>query len=256
LLNILREPHVRVLSAFADSNVLLAFDYDGTLAPITSQPASARMRVGTRRLLTSITARYPCVVISGRSRQDLAARLDGIPVWHLSGNHGIEPWGDEQHYPALVQRWTARLERQLAGYEGVVIEEKTYSITVHYRHTRNKRRAIEAIRTAVGELTGARAIGGIQAVSVLPSRAPHKGIAVERVRQLLACDSVIYVGDDETDEDAFRARPADRMLAIRIGSKRRSKARYGIESQREIDRLLRVLLKCRPMRRGLVAGSS
>jgi trehalose 6-phosphate phosphatase len=245
--NILSPSNIDILARFAEGNVLLAFDYDGTLAPIHSRPAQVRMRPATRRLLISITRRYPCVIISGRSRDDLTLRVGNIPVWHVSGNHGIEPWGEHPLYPEKVRAWCSRLRRDLADHQGVAVEEKTYSLTVHYRHARSRRRAVAAIAEAIRGLQGARAVPGLEAVSVLPEEAPGKGIALERARQLLACDSAIYVGDDDTDEEAFGAAGPDRLLAIRIGRRRRSRAVYTLGRQTEIDDLLRVLLRCRPL---------
>ena len=93
---ILSKRNASVLAHFAGSNVLVALDYDGTLAPIVSTPGLARMRARTRRLLVAVAERYPCVVISGRSRDDVASRIETVPVWHVSGNHGLEPWGQDE----------------------------------------------------------------------------------------------------------------------------------------------------------------
>jgi trehalose 6-phosphate phosphatase len=81
--------HVEQLQAFALSNLLVAFDYDGTLAPIAPTPEAASMRADTRRLLGRVASRYPCVVISGRALDDLTRRLDGIPLWYVFGNQGL-----------------------------------------------------------------------------------------------------------------------------------------------------------------------
>src|SRR4051794_678502 len=90
--NILSKPHQPTLAAFTSSNVLLAFDYDGTLAPIVADPARARMRQATRRILSRLALCYPTVVISGRAHGDLRRRLGRLPLWHVIGNHGLEPW--------------------------------------------------------------------------------------------------------------------------------------------------------------------
>jgi trehalose 6-phosphate phosphatase len=253
MIHILAKRHVHTLAEFASSNVLLAFDYDGTLAPIVSDPSVARLRPATRRLLASTAARYPSVVISGRARQDLAKRVGGIPVFHLSGNHGLEPWGQTAGYARRVQQWVRRLQESLAPYAGVVIEDKTYSVTIHYRNARGGARTLGAIDAAVRALRGARSLGGKHAISLVPSGAPTKGAALERARRLLACDTAIYIGDDQTDEDAFSVARPDRLLAIRIGALRQSRARYHLKSQAEIDDLLRALVALRPLRRGPVA---
>ena len=67
-----------LLEIFAGSNVLLALDYDGTLAPLVREPERATMRLSTRLLLKRASRLYPCVVISGRGRADASARLRGM----------------------------------------------------------------------------------------------------------------------------------------------------------------------------------
>jgi trehalose 6-phosphate phosphatase len=250
MFHILAKRHIRVLADFAASNVLLAFDYDGTLAPIVDDPERADMRTATRRLLTSVARRYPCVVISGRRRRDLLKRLRRIPVFHSSGNHGLEPWGRSLQYRDQVRRWVELLERRLAPHDGVVVENKAYSLTVHFRRARHRREAVAAIARAVESLRGARSLGGKDAISLVPRGAPTKGVALERARRLLVCDAAIYVGDDQTDEDAFTAGRADRLLGIRVGSVQDSQARYRLKNQQEIDLFLRTLLTFRPLRGG------
>ena len=241
--------HIRTLGEFAHSNVLLAFDFDGTLAPIVQDPARARMRPRTRRLLGAVARRYPCVVISGRARHDVLKRVGSVPVWQVSGNHGLEPWAQNPAYPTQVQDWVRRLRRDLASHPGVVVEDKTYSVTVHYRRARYRQRALAAIKHATKSLHNARLLGGKDAVSLIPHGAPNKGVALERARRLLACDTAIYVGDDETDEDAFSARHAEGLLGIRIGLRGSSSAHYGLRTQEEMDDLLQLLLDLRPLRR-------
>jgi len=238
--------HLPVLAHFASSNVMLAFDYDGTLAPITNEPSRARLRGRTRRLLIAVARRYPCVVISGRRRDDVMKRLKGIPVGHVFGNHGLEPWGQDTAYAEQVREWVDHLERRLLSFSGLIVEDKTYSVAIHYRCVRQKRLVVQAINNAVLGLRGSRTMGGKQAVNLVARDAPNKGMALERARRLLACDCAVYVGDEETDEDAFRGPAPERLLSIRIGAARTSGAHYHLKSQGEIDSLLRMLVRLRP----------
>ena len=246
--NILSDRHASTLASFASSNVLLAFDFDGTLAPIADEPSRARMRLSTRRLLAAITRRYPAVVISGRSRADLVERVGSVPVWHLAGNYGLEPWWQGKNDPALIGRWVRLLEKRLNGAAGIHIEDKTYSVTVHYRQARDRKGALAQIRRAIHGLPKARALAGVCAISIVPRGAPDKGDAVEHARRLLVCDTVVYVGDDDTDETVFRAHNHAKLLAIRVGRNPASRARFCLTSQREIDRLLQRFLAARPLR--------
>jgi trehalose-6-phosphatase len=163
----------QALTSFALSNVLLAFDYDGALAPIASTPARARMRHTTRALLGRVAVLYPCVVISGR-----AAR--------------------------------------------------------------------EAVLKTAASLRNVRLVGGSEAINLLRRDAPDKGSALSYAVSAFACHTAVYVGDDDTDEDAFRALPSERLLSVRIGNPLPgSAARFDLVSQREIDELLERLITMR-----------
>jgi trehalose 6-phosphate phosphatase len=235
----------RELAEFAGSKVLVAFDFDGTLAPIASTPRRARMRRTTRALLRRVSERYPCVVISGRARADIAAKLRGIRLRQVFGNHGIEPLWAHPAGVALVHRWVQQLEDRLGCHEGIVVEDKKHSVAIHYRHARDSQRARVAIVDALADLRGARAIEGRAAVNLIPRRGADKGAALARACRDAGCRRAIYVGDDGTDEDAFGALPRERLLGIRIGERRQSMARYRLPAQRGIDALLALLITLR-----------
>ena len=233
------------LAQFAASNVLVAFDFDGTLAPIAPTPAAARMRPLTRRLLTRVALSYPCVVISGRPLADLTRRLRNLPVWHVVGDHVSDTWDTIDAPAAHVREWVAELRTRLPHRTGLVIEPKRQTVTVHYRHVRDKRRVLAALADAVSHLRNARSIQGAEAINLLPRNGANKGIALEQARQVFACDTAIYVGDDDTDEDAFASAGPDRLLSIRIGPVRTSLAAYRLRAQADIDRLLTALIDLR-----------
>lgn len=241
--DILATRQQRILRAFASSNTLLAFDYDGTLAPIASTPDRVRMRVRTRRLFAQVARRYPSIVISGRPLGDVAQRVIGIPVRFVFGNYGGEP--SVGRPPAHVRAWAAHLVERLSMHPGLVVEDKRYSVTVHYRHARNKRRALADIHDVARRFPGARVLGGVQAVTLLPREGPDKGVALQRARRLFRCETALYVGDDDTDEDAFASGHPDDLLPIRVGRSPTSSAPYRLERQADIDTLLSTLLTLR-----------
>jgi trehalose 6-phosphate phosphatase len=243
---LLARAHREVLEQFACSSTLLAFDFDGTLAPIVRDPDRAVMRPSTRRLLAQVTRAYPCVVISGRSRADVRKRVRGVPFAEVMGNHGIER---EHAYAPVrreVRRWLPLLEERLGGIRGVAIEDKRLSLSVHYRRSRAKKSVRRRVLAAAAGLGQVRLMGGKQVLNVLPAGAPHKGVALERARARLGCDTAVYVGDDETDEDVFALDQPGQLLTVRVGRKESSSAAYYIRSQIEVDRLLRRFLAARP----------
>ena len=243
-----------ILRQYAASRVLVTFDYDGTLAPIVDDRAHAPMRARTRALLAKLCHRFRCAVISGRARQDVSRYLRSLAMFAVVGNHGMEPGADRGSAELAVQRWRGHLRSRLADHSGISIEDKRLSLSIHYRRATQKRQALAAIGDAVRELPSARLIGGKDVVNVLPEGAPHKGLALESLRRRAGCDTAIYVGDDQTDEDVFGYRTPWPLLGIRVGRSRTTSASYYIRDQKEIDLLLRALLDCRSSTRPIVRG--
>jgi len=235
-----------VLEQFACSSTLLAFDFDGTLAPIVHDPDLAAMRPRTLRLLRELARAYPCAVLSGRSRADVLRRVRGVRFAEVIGNHGGEPRRASPRARREVRRWLRHLRQRLGGISGVVIEDKGLSLSLHYRRARQKRRARARILAAASRLGEARVTGGKLVVNVVPAGAPHKGQALVRTRARLGCDTAVYLGDDETDEDVFALDQPGQLLTVRVGRKQGSSAAYYIRRQAEIDRVLRSLLASRP----------
>jgi trehalose 6-phosphate phosphatase len=241
---VLSRSAAHILNSFATSNVLLAFDYDGTLAPIVPTPARARMRASTRRLLMRVARVYPSVVISGRALTDISRRLARVPLWYVFGNHGSEP----ALIPPPLHRtreWVRVLKRELPPDPGVFIENKGHSVTVHYRRVRDREAMRGAIIQVARSLTDVRVMDGSEAINLLRRDAPDKGFALSYAVRAFACSTAVYVGDDGTDEDAFAALPPDRLLSIRVGGGEPTRARFHLEAQSDIDLLLARLLEVR-----------
>jgi trehalose 6-phosphate phosphatase len=231
-----------VLTRLARDRTLCAFDFDGTLSPIVEHPGEAAMRDQTRILLGKVAALYPCIIVSGRARADLLGLLSGVKGARVIGNHGAET-GSATPKPQLVARWKAALELELGPLPGVWVEDKGLSLAVHYRQSPQKTEARRRILAATRNLEQVRVVGGKQVVNLVVDRAPDKGdaLAAERVR--MGCNWVLYVGDDENDEDAFAL--DGNVVPVRIGPKRLSLARYYLRTQAEIDKLLELLILLR-----------
>lgn len=241
-----------LIEPFAWSRTLLAFDFDGTLAPIVDRPEDAVMRASTRSLIMRAAALYPCVVISGRAIPDVTRRVDNLGLRAVIGNHGLEPWKATRKIHRRVREWRPIFEEALRNEPGVEIEDKSYSLAVHYRRSRAKKKVRQIVEAVAAPLDRVRLIGGIEVINVVPADAPHKGIALERERSRLRCDTAIYVGDDETDEDVFALDQPGRLLSIRVGLKKTSQADFFLRSQADIDSLLRLLIRLREDTRLLV----
>ncbi|HQR29862.1 MAG TPA: trehalose-phosphatase [Anaeromyxobacteraceae bacterium] len=243
--DLLGAPGLAELREVAASHALLAFDFDGTLAPIVRNSDDAAMRPRTRRLLARIALRFPCAIISGRRVADLRARFDGIPVRWFIGNHGAEgvvPFPGASAHRRTVSGWRDSLLAHLGSLEGVRIEDKGFSLSVHYRNASRRREARAAILESARHLPAARIVPGKCVVNLVLDTAPNKGTALAHLVGLLEPERVLFAGDDDTDEDAFAVDLGVPATTIRVGGTGPSRARFRLEGQDAMDRLLQVLL--------------
>lgn len=243
--SILLPANKKMLEKWAHKKLLVAFDYDGTLAPLVANPLEAQMSTTTQELLAELCGLYPVVVISGRARSDIFSRLGALGVAQVIGNHGIEPWHSAAQYKAEVSAWLPSLHAVMGEFPGTLLENKQYSVAVHYRNATDKTRARDAILRAVNKLPRIRVITGKQVINVVPIDSPNKGNALLFEQERLACEASLYVGDDDTDEDVFVLEKSSSILGIRVGAKTRSAAKYYVKNQLSVDSLLRSLIKCR-----------
>jgi trehalose 6-phosphate phosphatase len=175
----------------------------------------------------------------------VAARLKGTTIGVVFGNHGMEPWQATPAAHAVVEACLPVLHDRLAALQGVVVEDKRYSLAIHYRRSRSKRMAKAAILAAAAALPAVRVVGGKQVVNLLPAAAPTKGSALLQERDHSGCDTALFVGDDETDEDVFTLEQPGRLVTIRVGRSSRSAASYYLTRQSDIDALLEFLVGLR-----------
>lgn len=207
----------------ASGHMLVALDFDGTIAPIVPHPEHAQLLPHARPILEALARREDTVIalISGRSLQDLRSRI-GIRNVYYAGNHGLEIHGpdlDDTVAGALelqprVQRCFAALQNALGETEGVYLENKQLSLSVHYRMIDDPQQQ-RRVRDVVHEIfrqngDGLRLTTGKRVLEVRPEIDWHKGRAllyiideIESVRQ--AHMLPMFVGDDKTDEDGFAA---------------------------------------------------
>jgi len=201
------------------------------------------MRPETRKLLEQLASRFPCVILSGRAGSDVAAKVGDVGVERILGNHGAEIAPDAAKIQPTIARWQTELQEKLSRLEGAWIENKGLSLAVHYRQATNKSVARKRILAAAREISSARVFSGKQVVNLTTKEAPHKGAALAAERNRLGCEWVLFVGDDDNDEDAFAI--GGNLIATRVGRKRQSRAGYYLRNQLEIDRLLDYLVKLR-----------
>jgi trehalose 6-phosphate phosphatase len=197
--------------------MLVALDFDGTLAPIVERPEDARLLDRVGGPLRQLAARRDTVVaiVSGRGLADVRqrVRLEGV---YYAGNHGfeIEGPGMEQVHPEAAAARPAlescmrALEAALADEPGTEVEDKKWTLSIHYRRA-ERDGAEERVRVAVEEHCGSAALRvteGKKVFEVRPDLDWDKGRATRFLLDAIADDAplpAIFIGDDRTDEDAF-----------------------------------------------------
>jgi trehalose 6-phosphate phosphatase len=229
---------------------LLAFDFDGTLAPIVARPDDAQVPLSLRLRLGQLAEVLPTAVVTGRSVADVRHRL-GFEPRCIIGNHGAEPPADWQATQAATD-WLAALEparalltehRAALDQAGVQLEDKGQSLALHHRLAPDQAGALSLIRALTLALPdGLRTFGGKCVVNIVSVTAPDKGDAVNHLALRLGCRQGVFIGDDVNDEPVFEKVPAD-WLTVRIGRDHpTSSARFFLDSHVEMAPLLQELL--------------
>lgn len=229
------ELHERLDQFACLPTILIASDYDGTLAPIVDNPADASP---DREALVAIAALAALpdthvALISGRSLKDLAA-LTGAPAGvHLVGSHGSEfdPDFAGSLTPAqskLRDRVSEELQRIAAASTGLLVEQKPASVAFHYRNATDQtaRAALDAVFAGPGAIDGVHTRRGKKVVELAVIET-NKGLALQRIRRRVGASAALFIGDDLTDEDAFatlsgpdigvKVGPGDTAASFRIG---------------------------------------
>ncbi len=187
----------------------LLFDFDGTLAPIVDDPDDARPAPGVVELLDELSGRFGVVgAVSGRPVDFLEAHLPAAMV--LSGLYGLE-WSrggerragsdDAEQWRPVVADAAARAEA--AGIDGVRVEAKGLSVTLHYRNRPGSGPQVEALARELASDTGLADRAAKMSVELHPPVAADKGLAVRELAQ--GAGAVLYVGDDVGDLPAYEA---------------------------------------------------
>ncbi|WP_459194815.1 trehalose-phosphatase [Halosimplex sp. J119] len=235
----------------AASGVVCALDFDGTLAPIVDEPDAAQMPPPVRERVERL-ASLPSVdvaVVSGRELADLRERVavDGIAY---AGNHGLELRYDGQEVVNpearrcrdAVDRVCDRLADRLAHVPGVEIEDKGLTATVHVRQVPDERvpEVERTVRATVEEVTASGAPleirDGKAICEIRPAVDWDKGRAVELLTDEAPDEFLpMYVGDDVTDEDAFRV--LEDGIGVLVGE-RETAADYRLERPRDVREFL------------------
>lgn len=245
-------PLVQRIQETATAPVLLvACDFDGTLAPIVTDPSAARADPAALAHLVSL-ARLPrteVAIISGRALADLRRLLGPAEGVALVGSHGLEldEWRPSELPPpaqALLDELAGELEIISARFPGVRLERKPASIALHYRELEpdTAGRLLEAVREGPAAREGVWVRGGKMVIELAVVEM-SKGRALQTLRFRHAAAAVVFLGDDLTDEEAF-ATLAPPDLGVKVGPGE-SMASHHVEDVAEVRDALAALAATR-----------
>jgi trehalose 6-phosphate phosphatase len=236
--------------------IWLGTDYDGTLAPISDDPAEDTLPPTTRQLLHDLL-QIPAVrvaVISGRDILNLRERV-GVPFLAYAGNHGLEmEWSDqrEEHpesdrFRSVIQRLTAQLAPETVDKPGLFLQNKGVSLTAHFKRTPEWKDWLKSlIEKHLQPGDDFKIRGSFTAWDVRPYTSWNKGSALRRLRHQVCRQPQLsfFLGDDRSDEDAF-AVLAESDFAVLVGEPRQTRAKYWLKDYHEVAELLRRIAELR-----------
>jgi trehalose-phosphatase len=234
----------------------LFLDFDGTLSPIVSRPQDAQLPPDTRRVLAALSLCCPVAVISGRALADVRARV-ALDELAYAGNHGFElalPGDAPRLHPEAhssadsIRAISPLLAEQARQLSEAIFEDKGPTLTVHYRQcdAATAAQLQRRITALVEEFPGLEWRAGKKVIEVRPDSHWGKGHAMRWVLKSLGLNTPqtlpIFIGDDITDEDAFRELAQD-GVGIRVGAPDfPTAAAYGLADTVEVQVFLEQLL--------------
>lgn len=228
---------------------ILAFDLDGTLAPIVADPDEARVPETTATLLTALSRLWPLAIITGRSIADARQRLGFTPAY-LYGNHGAERFNGNgmNSWRKQLNPCRKHLVRNQVGLasRGIVLEDKGLSLALHYRQSGSAGMASNWLNALVAPVIGGiHTSHGHLVMNITPKDAPDKGDALVEIVQDSGAVQAFMMGDDVNDECAFDKAPPG-SVTVRIGRlENPSRAQFRLSMQGRVDALLTMLLTLR-----------
>lgn len=241
-----------------DTTIFLFLDYDGTLTPIVNNPRRASLSSGRRRILKKLAAGrdIELAIVSGRSLKDVKAKVK-IPGIHYVGNHGfeIDKWTHPQARLAKesIAKIIKALKKKTSKIKGIIFEDKGYTASIHYRmvpaklHGQKMKSDLDILFEVFKETTHPFVIHkkiqvtyGKKVFEIRPPVLWNKGDAIKKL--LSKNNFPIYIGDDVTDEDAFKAIGKD-GLAICVGERKNTAAELSLPSIDAVYEFLKSLLK-------------
>ena len=250
-----------IASTLKGKQLAIFLDYDGTLTPIVSDPSQARITAETTATIETLSQRHPTAIVTGRKIDTIRGFLN-LPALYYAGSHGFDirkPGGDKlkqvaDDYLAELGEVRDDVKRRVEGVKGAMVEDNVYSVSVHYRNADDdgKQRIEQAVTQAfVGHEERLQLLPGKMVHELRPAIEWHKGEAVEYLLSVMyekgerGGKAAVAMGDDTTDEDAFRLLESDEnsvtvLVLPEGGGERQTNAKYVCQQPEVADFLKRL----------------
>jgi len=233
-------------------------DYDGTLTPIVMRPELATLGSKMRSTLEKLSQKGLVAIISGRDLSDIL-RLVNIDSLFYAGSHGYDLRGRRNEKPFHMQykrgltylpdlkRAYAYLSKQLKEIEGIFVERKKFAIAIHYRRVKREElvKVRKLVENAAKNWKRLKMSKGKKIFEFRPALLWNKGTCVLWLLKKLGIDTskvtTLYLGDDLTDEDAFKAISSFGVGIIVSDKPCRTSARYRLKNPKEVQGFLEQL---------------
>lgn len=236
------------------SRAVIFLDYDGTLTPIVARPSESTLSESMRNDLHNLAAKFPVAVVSGRDLGEIK-KLVGLKGVYYAGSHGMDIAGPEgirktlsfaETMLPLLKEKQVKIEAFLAEYEGAELERKRFSFAIHYRNVEEKRQ--EELKKRVekcGEHPNLKWRYGKKVLELQPAVEWDKGKAVLWLLEHMGVENpyTVYIGDDLTDEDAFKAIGREGMAIVIADDQRETAAAYRLDSVEEVGKFIAKLME-------------
>jgi len=250
----------KIEELFCNKFILLLLDYDGTLTPIVEIPGKAIIQRDTKELLQKLSGSPYCKIgiISGRMLEDIK-NIVGIQGIIYAGNHGLEIEGPKIKFESrvsprvksIIRNIAADMQKRLSGIKGTLIENKGLTLSIHYRLV--GREDMPAFEEVISEVTNPYVVrdeikvdSGKKVYEIKPPAKWGKGkVALWFLarQQFISGEKdvlPVYIGDDITDEDAFKALKR-KGLTVFVGEPGSSKADYYLKNTEEVTKFLHLI---------------
>mmetsp|Transcript_29655 Transcript_29655/g.65637 ORF Transcript_29655/g.65637 Transcript_29655/m.65637 type:complete len:452 (-) Transcript_29655:763-2118(-) len=200
-------------------------DYDGTLTPIVANPDDAILSPQMRDVVRKIAQHFPTAIISGRGREKVEGFVQ-LRELYYAGSHGMDIAGPTDinggsadstfqpavHFKPIIDEVYLELCERLKPIPGASVEHNTFCVSAHFRNCPGEtwQQVVDTVEAVIAKRTDLRITRGRKVVEIRPKVNWHKGTALNHLLKVLGLKSqpdvvAIYIGDDHTDEDAFKA---------------------------------------------------